>query len=253
MEYFKISIYSMDFSLSLSPSFSKCAFSLFWSSHSWFGMHLNSLCAGGRETTMKLCGAQRTNKKSGHIKMQCKKWRVEKRRAVSRPNAHKKKVKLRKYDTTMTTTTIRYNYVFAFIHYCCLTAQSASLFRCAKCALLHKAFPPRRSQPHRILCCPLPLDIWCACSCSAMVTFQMCAVYVRTTRFNLFASFFSLLCRLFGVTLFVAVPKRTYTYNNAHIFCTEVVLKLVHSLARSLAQLVGVFVARFVRFLRTIA
>lgn len=45
----------------------------------------------------------------------------------------------------MTTTTIRYNYVFAFIHYYCLTALSASLFRCANVHCCTKRFSCGRS------------------------------------------------------------------------------------------------------------
>lgn len=144
-------------------------------------MHLNSLCAGKERNNNEIVWRiwlTAVKKKEWPHKM--------KRKRESRMYSRKRelKIKLRKYDTTMTMT-IRYNYVFAFIHYYCLTALSASLFRCAKCALLHKAFPlwphTARTQFFSVPCChSVP------CACCAMVIFQMCVygVYYITCFFS---------------------------------------------------------------------
>lgn len=74
------------------------------------------------------------------------------------------------------TTTIRYNYVFAFIHYYCLTALSASLFRCANVHCCTKRF-------------------LCGRSFARVLSMHVAVVYFETVNeYNLFSLFFCVCC-----------------------------------------------------------
>lgn len=133
-----------------------------------FGMHLNS--STEREPTVRrTMDVKHTAwKLNGSIDEEWE-WDRDRLSTTEKGRGSKPNKKSTKNTTTMTTA-IRYNYVFAFIHYYCLTALSASLFRCAKCALLHKArrFLCGRSTVHSP---SLWHSVW-EYACRAVVAFQ---------------------------------------------------------------------------------